>query len=326
MPTFLVTGGCGFIGTWVLRDLLQLGFPAVVLDAGSKPPRWQTLLGAEAAASVPLVTGSLLDRPLLRRTIEEHQVTHILHLAALLTPACQADPWVGCELNVLGTVALFEEARRCGERIESITYASSVAVFGNEPDHAAGAPPHAGNQPETFYGAFKKATESFADQYWRHFRIPSVGIRPQVAYGPERTVGLTAGPSLAARAAATGQAYTIGYTGRVGYDYVEDVAKAFVRSALEAPPGAHVVDLEGPMATVEDVVAAIEAAAPGAAARLRIDGPVIPAHAPPHPHFIRHLLPNWRTTNLAEGIRRTVDWYRQNAIEQRAVESGPTLP
>lgn len=323
MPSFLVTGGCGFIGTWVLRDLLQLGFPTVVLDAGPRPPRWETLLGEEAAASVPLVTGSLLDRALLARVIEEHQVTHVLHLAALLTPACQADPWVGCQVNILGTVALFEEARRCGERIESITYASSVAVFGDEPDHAAGAPAHAGNTPETFYGAFKKATESIADQYWRHFRIPSVGIRPQIAYGPERTVGLTAGPSLAAKAAAAGDHYTIGYTGRVGYDYVEDVARAFVRSALEAPPGAHVVDLDGPMATMEEVVAAIDAAAPGAATRLRIDGPGIPTHAPPHPHSIRHLLPNWQTTNLAQGFRRTIEWYRNHALEHRNPKSGP---
>lgn len=324
MPSFLVTGGCGFIGTWVLRDLLRLGFPAVVLDAGTRPARWDALLGADAAATVPLVTGSLLDRDLIRRTIEAHQVTHILHLAALLTPACQGDPWTGCHVNILGTVALFEEARRLGERIENIAYASSVAVFGNEPDHATGSPPHAGNEPETFYGAFKKATESIAHQYWLHYRLPSVGIRPQVAYGPERDVGLTAGPSLAAKAAAAGQPYTIRYTGRVGYDYVEDVSKAFVRSALEAPPGAHVVDLEGPMATVEEVVAAIDLAVPGAAARTRVDGPLIPAHAPPHPHFIRNLLPDWKTTGLAEGIRQTVDWYRNSSIEHPAPKLGPT--
>ena len=137
-----------------------------------------------------------------------------------------------------------------------------------------------------------------------------MGIRPQVAYGPEREVGLTAGPSLAARAAARSEAFTIGYTGRVGYDYVEDVARAFVRGALETPRGAHVVDLAGEAAEVLEVIAAIEAAVPGAAAKLSVNGPPIPAHAPPQPRSIDTLFPDWKTTSLAVGMRRTVEFYR----------------
>jgi RNA polymerase sigma factor (sigma-70 family) len=104
-PTVLITGGCGFIGTWVVRELLNRRVRVVAFDPGGRPARWARVLGA-AGLQVPLVQGSILDCELLGRVFEEHEVTHVIHLAALLTPACQQDPWEGCRVNVLGTVAL----------------------------------------------------------------------------------------------------------------------------------------------------------------------------------------------------------------------------
>ncbi len=307
--TVLVTGGCGFIGTWVLRELLERGLNVVVLDAGERPARWHRVIG-ESAERILIVRGSLLDRDLLVNLFQQHRITLVIHLAALLTPACQKDPWEGCQVNVLGTVALLEELRKRQGVIRGFSYASSVAVFGDEPEHASGADSNA-TLPLTFYGAFKKSLELITEQYWRHFRIASVGIRPQVAYGPEREVGLTAGPSLAARAASRGERFCIGYTGRVGYDYVEDVARAFVRAALETPQGAHVVDLPGAIADTTEVVDAIVSAVPQAKNLIAINGPPIPAHAPPKPHFISELFPDWTTTSLRDGIQRTVEFYRR---------------
>lgn len=314
----LVTGGCGFIGTWVLRELLAGGHRPVVLDPGARPARWDRLLGP-AGRGIPLLQGSLLDRDVLTAAFAHHDCTRVVHLAALLTPACQADPWEGCRVNVLGTVALLEQVRAAGGRVRGFSYASSVAVFGDEPDHAAGARGEggsgraagtAGSQPLTFYGVFKQAMERLAAQYWREFGVASVGLRPQIAYGPEREAGLTAGPSLAARAAARGETAHIGYTGTVGYDYVEDVARAFVRAALETPAGAEVLDLPGPLASIHEVVSAILAAAPDAAGRITAGGPALPAHAPPHPRFIQTRYPDWKTTSLQEGMARTVAFYR----------------
>jgi nucleoside-diphosphate-sugar epimerase len=185
-----------------------------------------------------------------------------------------------------------------------LSHASSLAVYGAEPDDG---PAAAGNQPPFFYGAFKKAFELVAEQYWRHFGVASLGVRPHVVYGPERDRGLTAGPSLAARAAARGEPFAVGYTGSAGYDYVEDVARAFVRGALETPPGAAVVDLPSEAAAVADFLDAIRAAVPGA--RLTADGPPIPANLPPHPRPISTVFPDWRATPLAEGVRRTVAFY-----------------
>lgn len=306
----LVTGGAGFIGTWVLRELGARGLRSVAFDLCKNDDRWQCLLG-DAGENVRFVEGSLLDRELLRRTAATQDVTHIIHLAALLTPDCQRDPFAGCEANVLASVALFELARLLKGQIRGFSYASSYAVYGPEADdvQAFGNAAEA-THPPTFYGAFKLAVDMIAEQYWRHFGVASVGIRPHVAYGPERTVGLTAGPSLACRAAALGEDYTINYTGRAGYDYAKDVAYAFVRAALETPRGAIVVDLPSQVASTDEFVTIINRVVPGAGTRIKVSGPAIPSNIPPKPRFISELFDDWKTTSLSEGVRATIDYYR----------------
>ena len=309
--TVLVTGGSGFVGTWVIRSLLQRGIAVVAFDAFLNWERWQKLLGANAG-NVPLVTGSILDRALLKSTFEKYHVTRVIHLAALLTPACQEDPFLGCEVNVLGTVALFEQAIASG--VQGLSYASSLAVFGPEADAATtqvtGQTSSASNRPPSFYGAYKRAAELIAEQYWMQRQLRSVGIRPHVVYGPERDQGLTAGPSLAARAAAMGQSFQINYRGFVGYDYVEDVAEAFIRTALETPPGSVVVDLPSAYATVEEIVQELVRQVPAAATTISISGPEIPRNDSPREHLISEILPDWKATTIADGLRRTIRFYQ----------------
>lgn len=302
--TVLVTGGCGFIGSWVLRELLERGVRPVVIDTEPSPSRWDRLLG-EDKQHIILTDASLLDRDQVRQVIEAHQVTHLIHLAALLTPACQQNPWIGGQVNVLGSLAVFDAARLSG-RIKAISYASSYAVYG----------PQEADSTESFYGAFKRSVDLIARQYWRHHGIASVAVRPHVVYGPERTIGLTAGPSLACRAAALGEPFTINYTGTIGYDYVQDVAQAFVRAAFEPPAGAVIVDLPSEPASTQRFVDLIEAAAPEARGTIRIDGPAIPTNVPPQPNYIQSLYPDWQPTPLAEGIARTISYYRAGVWKQ----------
>jgi nucleoside-diphosphate-sugar epimerase len=96
----------------------------------------------------------------------------------------------------------------------------------------------------------------------------------------------------------------------VGYDYVEDVARAFVRCAFEVSTAALVADLTGEQATSEEFVQAITAVVPEAADHLDVRGPEIPTNIPPEPHYISRLFPDWEATSLREGVRRTVDFYR----------------
>lgn len=310
MPGVFITGGGGFIGAWVVKECLSRGLEVVVFDVGLPGERWFRIVG-EAGHRVRWVQGHLRDRDALIRVVVSQGITQIIHLAALLTPECQSDPWNGCEANVLGTVSVLEAARAAGGAVKGVSYASSVAVFGDEPGGSAGIAGGAGGYgPLTFYGAFKRAVELIAEQYWRAFRIPSTGLRPQVAYGPERVVGLTAGPSLAARAAALGEQYVIPYVGEVGYDYVEDVARAFVCSAIEPKAGAHVLDLPGAVVPVEEVVETLARIVPQSRGRIWAEGVRVPSHRPPAPCWIQQLYPDWVMTPLEEGLRRTVEFYR----------------
>lgn len=305
----LVTGGSGFIGTWVLRELLAQGLRPVVIDQQANAARWDRILG-DRAKDVTFIAGSLLDQALLTRVRDEFSIAHIIHLAALLTPDCQRDPYLGCQVNVLGSTAIFELARTSAGRIGSLSYASSYAVYGPEADDGSWQGATDKNRPPSFYGAFKLAVDGIAEQYWRHFGIRSAGIRPHVVYGPERTVGLTAGPSLAARAAVEGNAFTIGYRATLGYDYVEDVAKAFVLTAMRTPEGASIMDLPGPQASSEDFVRCIAQAVPSSQGKISVIGESIPANIPPKPHYISQWYPDWKTTSLAEGVAKTVQFYQ----------------
>lgn len=303
----LVTGGCGFIGSWVVRDLLARGASVTVFDVAPNPTRWARLIGP-SSDSVPVITGELTDQEALERAFALAQPTHVIHLAALLTPDCQSDPIRGCRVNVLGTTMVFELARRHG--VQAVSWASSMAVFGPEPGEAANAGVREPNRPPSFYGAFKKGCELVAEQYWMHHQLRSLGLRPHVVYGPEREQGISAGPSLAARAAAHGAEYTIGFRGVLGYDYVEDVARGFVRGALDCPAGAHVVDLPSEPASVEQILEALEGIVPSSRGRLKVQGPALPSNDSPHDQMISAIFADWKATSLSEGLRRTVEFYR----------------
>ena len=115
-PSVFVTGGSGFIGTWVLRDLLQHGARPVVVDPHAALPRWQRVLGSRTS-EVVTAEASLLDPASLLRVIEKYEVTQIIHMAALLTPACQQDPFLGARSTFLAGPACgrpLEDRSACG--------------------------------------------------------------------------------------------------------------------------------------------------------------------------------------------------------------------
>jgi nucleoside-diphosphate-sugar epimerase len=308
-PTVLVTGGHGFIGAYVLRELRRRHCNIVVLDLAERSERWERLLG-DGARDIRLVRGDLTDSGVVADTLDACGVSHIIHLVGLLTPDCQQNPVRGAEVNVLSTVRLLDLLRARRERIRGVSYASSYAVHGAGGDRPA--------HPETFYGAFKRSVELIAEQYWRHYGISTVGLRPYVVYGAGRETGISAAPSLAARAVALGQPYTIGFTGHVGLVFVEDAARAFVVCALEPPSGAQAIDMPGEDIAVAELIAMLARIRPGAAATLAAAGPALPPSREEHPCLLNRFYANWQDTPLEEGLRRTVEGWA-------ALERGETI-
>jgi nucleoside-diphosphate-sugar epimerase len=260
---YLVTGAYGCIGAWVVRQLIDEGDGVVAYDLGDDPRRLRLVMDAAALAEVARVRGDITDAEQLERVIDEHGVTRVIHLAALQVPFCQADPALGARVNVVGTINVFEAARARADRIGTVVYASSVAVYGQRTDPPPREPDDSG-PPSTLYGVYKRANEASAQVYWRDWRLPSVGLRPHTVYGPGRDQGVTSSPTAAMLAAAAGEAYEIPYGGRLQLQYAPDVARAFVQASRSGHAGAAVSNLAGSVVAMRDVVAAIERAAPGA--------------------------------------------------------------
>ncbi|MGW4696626.1 UDP-glucose 4-epimerase GalE [Kitasatospora cineracea] len=121
--TWLITGGAGYIGGHVVRELTGAGEPVVVLDDLSSGS------ADRLPAGVPLVEGSTLDRPLLDKVIAEHGVTGILHIAAKKQVGESVDePLRYYRENVEGLRLVLEAAVAGGVR--RILLSSSAAVYG----------------------------------------------------------------------------------------------------------------------------------------------------------------------------------------------------
>lgn len=295
----LVTGGRGFLGAWIVRRLARRGFDLRIFDMVEDRALIARIAGPEAAARLDWRVGDIVSGAAVRTAAEGCEA--IVHLAGVLTPACAQDPVRGAEINLIGTLNVFEAARALG--IARIVYTSSGGVFGpNDGETPA---------PQSHYGAFKLACEGSARAYWHDHRLASVGLRPYIVYGPGRETGLTAGPTLACRAAARGEPYTIGYRGVAGLVHVDDVAAAYEAALLRAPDGAHVFNLNGVSASSEDVAEEIRRIAPGA--RISVEGPALLMPEALGRDALEQILPGLPHTGLREGLAQTVRWYREAA-------------
>ena len=285
----LITGG-GFLGLRLAQRLLDEGHRVRVLDVAPK--------GAGAVREIEWQQGDVSSWDAVKMALKD--CDGVVHLAGLLTPACQADPVHGLQVNALGTLLVFEAARR--RDLPHVVYASSAGVYGPHDAQVA--------TPATLYGTWKLAGEGIARSYLADHGIGSVGLRPFIVYGSGREVGLSSGPSRACRAAARGESYTIPFTGASGMVYVDDVIDAFAAALQPRTAGAHVLNMAGVKATVDDVIAEIARQVPGA--RIDAKGPPLPIAADLRSDDLGPVLGLIRTTSLGDGIAATLAECRGN--------------
>jgi UDP-glucuronate 4-epimerase len=307
----LVTGALGCLGAWTLKALLDLGEDPVGFDLGSADARLRLVLSEEELVRVTLVEGDVTDAAAVGSVLDDHGITNVVHLAAMQVPLVRADPERGARVNVHGTVVVLEAIKKRLNRIRGLAYASSTAVY-NASDHSP-APESGGTEPSTLYGVFKLANEGTARVYWNEDDVASIGIRPYVVYGPGRDQGLTSGPSLAMEAAARGEGYTIAYGGAAQYDFAPDVGRAFALAARRATDGAHVANFPGVSSTMQEVVDAIESAAPAVAGRVFWEEGQLPFPEALEGRQLERLIGPITPTPLGEGVRATIEHFRAAA-------------
>ncbi|WP_435312872.1 UDP-glucose 4-epimerase GalE [Primorskyibacter sedentarius] len=264
----LVCGGAGYIGSHMVRQLVERGYEVVVFD---------NLSYGNAAAipqSVPLIQGDLLDTDALKTLFAQNAFDAVYHFAALISVGESVSaPDIYYRNNVVGTLNLLDAMRTAG--VERFVFSSTAATFGN-PETPLIAEDHPKN-PLNPYGRTKLMIEQVLADYGHAYGIRSVCFRYFNAAGadPSGEIGEAHDPEthlvpnvlLAALGARDGlDIFGEDYDTRDGtcirdYVHVNDIASAHLAALeyMDANPGAHVFNLgNGDGFSIMEVIAAAE--------------------------------------------------------------------
>ena len=228
---YLVTGGTGFIGAYVVRNLLEAGEEVVCFQRSGITPLFQEVVSKEHLVKVKVVQGSVADTLDLFDTVCKYKVDSIIHLAYVLYPYSEVPP-LALRINVIGSNNVFEAARLFGVR--RVVWTSTFGVFGRlgqfygdkvvfEKDVVY--------RPTRLYGATKALVEFLTNQYNEQFGVDIIGLRCARIYGIGKLSGGGMEFTQLLRQAALDQPVTIGGGDeRWVYGHVEDVAQAILKA------------------------------------------------------------------------------------------------
>jgi len=314
--TSLVTGGRGFVGSWLVKGLLERGDRVISFDV-ENPGRRSGLemLGIEGEAEEAL--GDLRDAELVSRTLADNDVEVVFHLAARpIVGSAVSSPADAFDVNVRGTWTLLEACRE--HEVGRTVVASSDKAYGAHEQLPY--QEHFALQPTAPYEASKSAADLIARSYWHSYGLPVAVTRFANIYGGGDLNFSRLIPE-AVSAAIDGRAPVIRSDGSPVRDflYVEDAAGAYlaIADALDREQvrgEAFNAGGERPY-TVGEVVELI-AKLSGSGVQPDIRGAGNPEGEIDRQYVdatkIRELVGWSPAVSLEEGLRRTIEWYREH--------------
>ena len=309
---YLVTGGTGFVGAYVVRELLEAGQQVTVFDLFANREFLADVLGGAPGEAVSVLSGDVTDLPLLLRTMREARVQRVVHLAATLTSSSEANPLRTIRVNCEGTINVFEAALALG--LSKVVWASSVAVFGaaeRSGEHIANDAYHA---PLGLYGAVKSMNERLGVHYQRRRGLDNVGLRFTTVYGYGKALTIPRGTGVdylteLLEKPAVGAAGTITNGADVlDWLYAEDAARA-VRLAAEAPPSSSPgLTICGETRSMQDAIACVRQLLPEVNLRVTTERPGIVASY--DPAVTEAAIGYSCQFSMEEGFRKTINAVR----------------
>lgn len=310
----LVTGGAGFISSTVIRYLLaSTGYDVVSLDALTYAGNLENLADVIGHERLTLVHGDIRDAALVRDIVSRVDVIVNAAAESHVEKSIEEGASEFVTTNVEGTQILLDAVRRTP--VERFILISSSEVYGT----AVTDPMDEGHplQPRSPYAATKAGGDRLAYSYFVTYGLPIVIVRPFNNYGPRQHPEKVI-PRFITQAL-TGEALTIHGDGHASRDwlYVDDDAEAIV-ALIDAPvedvAGEVVNVATGVDISVADIADLVLAAVGNPLATI--------VHVAERPGQVdRHIgstdkmerLTGWRPrTGFAEGLERTVAWYREN--------------
>jgi UDP-glucose 4-epimerase len=300
----LVTGGAGFIGSHVVDAYVAAGHEVLVVDDLSTGKRENL---NPAARFYQLDIGDAKVVELIR---DERPGVLNLHAAQMDVRRSVADPIFDAQVNVLGTINLLEAARRANVR-RVLFVSSGGAVYGEQERFPA--PEDHPTNPVSPYGVSKRAGELYAFFYQTEYQIPFVALRYANVYGPRQDPHGEAGVvAIFTQRMLRSEPVTVNGDGRQtrDYVYVGDIVRANLLALESTATGPF--NIGTGIETDVNELARLLVAASGSTAAVR--------HGPAKQGEQRRSVVDarraaevlgWRPeTPLAEGLRRTVDWFR----------------
>lgn len=298
-----VTGGAGFIGANLCRELLRRRHEVVVLDDLSTGNQ-SNVDGLE----VELVQGSVLSPGAVLAACQG--ADSVVHLAGLgSVPRSLEDPLLSHHANTTGTLTVLDAARQTGSHV---IVASSSAVYGRNP-----ALPRSEElvcQPTSPYGVSKLAAESYAMAYRDSYGLDTLAFRLFNVYGPLQPAGSDYAAVLPRfiRAALLGEPISVHGDGEQSRDftYVDTVVEVLAIAAEGRVSSTAPVNLAfGTRASVNDVIRLLSEELGRPLETVREPGrPGDVRHSEASGTALRQLFPTVRPVPLEVGLRRTLAW------------------
>jgi UDP-glucose 4-epimerase len=228
----LVIGGAGFIGSFVVKELLKHPVKEVVIYdnfARGNKQYLQEQLKDERCSIFPF-GGDIRETDILETAVQGKD--YVISLAAMWLLHCKDYPRTAFDVNIAGTFNVFEACVK--HNIKKLIWSSSASVYGDALELPM-TEEHPFNN-KNFYGASKIAGEAMATAFNDRYGLKIIGLRYMNVYGPhqDQTAAYTGVVPIMLNKIEANEAPTINGDGSQAYDfiYVEDVARANVQALL----------------------------------------------------------------------------------------------
>ena len=231
--SYLITGGTGFVGSYIAAELLNRGQEVIAYDFMTSNVM-QNILSSDQLRRIAVYNGSINDLSRICNIIKTCKVNKIIHLASLLHPYSNDHPDEAIQVNIAGQSTILEAMRLMD--VEKLVWASSCVVYGNQESHDVKVLPNdERHAPVSIYGATKSFNEFLTDHYAKKWNLDVLGLRFTLVYGPGRVRGATAFINALTEPALGKKALVPFGDDIVDWQYAEDIAALCIKCASCGP-------------------------------------------------------------------------------------------